>query len=124
MLGVVENMCELRTPLTRMRFSHRPDGGAAPEDVTEKVMAAIEAAMPGLGPQLMASTEVLPSGNGGARAMCESMGVPYLGAIPLDPGLAAASDKGQSIHEAESGEAKAAIQALIDKVLEGLAAKK
>mmetsp|Transcript_37963 Transcript_37963/g.97157 ORF Transcript_37963/g.97157 Transcript_37963/m.97157 type:complete len:359 (-) Transcript_37963:10-1086(-) len=124
-LGVVENMSELRTPLQKMRFSHRPDGAAAAKDVTERVMAAIEAAMPGLGAQLLAATEVLPAGAGGGavRAMCKSMEVPYLGAIPLDPGLAAACDKGQSIHEASGGEAKAAIQVLIDNLLATLAGK-
>lgn len=123
-LGVVENMSELRTPLQKMKFSVRPEGAAETEDVTAKVMEAIAAAMPGVAAKMVASTEVLPSGSGGAKAMCESMGVPYLGAIPLDPKLAFAGDKGQSIHEGEGGEAQLAIQSLIDKILQILEVQK
>ena len=54
--------------------------------------------------------------------MCESMGVPFLGSIPMDPRLATAADKGLSIHETEGspGEAQAAIQRLISTLLDKL----
>jgi len=121
-LGVVENMSELRTSAKGMRFLQRlssPGAPLEPEDLTQRVWEAIEAAVPGASESLLASLPILPTEGGGARAMCESMGVPFLGSIPLDPGLAAASDSGASIHDA-SGEAKIAIQALIDKVLGSL----
>ena len=122
-LGVVENMSELRLPAKDLRFlAKQPEGAGEAEDVTAKVLETLEAAMPGISEQLLASAQVLPTGAGGAQAMCKSMGVPFLGSIPLDPKLAFAADKGQSIHEGD-GEAKAAIHSLIDKILAGLPAK-
>jgi ATP-binding protein involved in chromosome partitioning len=34
-------------------------------------------------------------GSGGGQRMAEDMGIPFLGAIPIDPGVAAAGDSGQ-----------------------------
>ncbi|MBU1168584.1 MAG: Mrp/NBP35 family ATP-binding protein [Proteobacteria bacterium] len=39
-------------------------------------------------------TQILPSGGG--RLIAESMNVPFLGAIPMDPGIALACDNGQA----------------------------
>lgn len=106
-------------PASELKFIHKD--GDQTVDMTEQVMNAIESAMPGLSTKLLASTHVLPTGGGGARAMCESMGVPFLGSIPMDPRLALAADKGASIHEME-GEAQQAIQTIIDALLAKLKA--
>ena len=48
-------------------------------------------------PKCSHKSQVFPPTTGGAPAMCESMGVPLLGSIPLDPRVGQVSDAGEFI---------------------------
>lgn len=39
-------------------------------------------------------SEIFPRNTGGGEKMCEELGVPYLGRLPLDPRLGQACDEG------------------------------
>ena len=84
-LGVVENMAPLRTPLHQLQFF---DG--AGDDVTEATLAALPASLRGV----HAAVDVFPSAEGGAEAMAADFGVPFLGRVPLDGAITAASEAG------------------------------
>lgn len=100
------------------------------EDATERVHAALRAA--GLDPTLLvANANVFHASKGGAQAMCSDMGVPFLGAIPLDTELSRAAEEGRSVFEAGQGEGGkaagppprclAALWGIIDQLLRGTA---
>ncbi|GIL84592.1 hypothetical protein Vretimale_14588 [Volvox reticuliferus] len=111
-LGVVENMAGLVTPLERCTFtaatsSVAANGGAAVAgdgftaagtgaevDVTSQVLAFLTERFPGA--SLRVRTEVFRAG-GAADRMCTDMNVELLGRVPLDPGLGAAADAGQPV---------------------------
>ena len=84
-LGVVENMAPLRLPLHQLQFF---DG--AGDDVTEATLAALPASLRGV----HAAVDVFPSAEGGAEAMAADFGVPFLGRVPLDGAITAASEAG------------------------------
>ncbi|KAG2491787.1 hypothetical protein HYH03_009947 [Edaphochlamys debaryana] len=119
-LGVIENMSGLATPLEGCRIAAlRPaaadgaDGAAAAasaaaaeeeEDVTAAALAMLAERFPGRRFELRA--EVFRQG-GGADRLCADMGVAMLGRVPLDPALGAAADAGRSAEgpaAAEAGE--------------------
>ncbi len=53
---------------------------------------------------------------GGARKMCEEMGVPFLGSIPLDPKIARSCDEGKSfISQAPDAVASKAYEAIFKR---------
>jgi len=100
-LGVVENMSELRLKLSSFRFydySSAVGSKGEPEDCTEKTLALIREKVPDL-EQLVLSTQVLSNASGGAEAMAKQMQVPFLGRIPLDPSLGRAAEEGKSFAE-------------------------
>ena len=94
-LGVVENMSGLRQPLESFVLRD-----AAGNDVTSVVLAAAQAAAGG---PIIAETEVFWAPSGGAEAMSNELGVPFLGRVPLDPGLSRAAEEGRSLFEALPG---------------------
>jgi len=87
-LGVVENMAPLTLPLHQLRFFESGAPGAA--DVTDATLAALPAALRGV----HAAVDVFPSAEGGAEAMAADFGVPFLGQVPLDSAITAASEAG------------------------------
>lgn len=94
-LGVVENMAGLAVPASGLAFRD-----AQGNDVTSAVQEAIRSC----GPGLVATTEVFrPHGPAGAAQMAEDFEVPYLGAVPLDPSMAAACEQGMSFLETNPG---------------------
>lgn len=47
-------------------------------------------------PKCTTSSAIFPArAGGGARAMCEELGVPFLGSLPVDPKLTKACDEGE-----------------------------
>jgi ATP-binding protein involved in chromosome partitioning len=60
-----------------------------------------------------------PFGSGGAEEAAKAMGIPFLGRIPLDPGLREASDEGRP-PAAEDGPQSDAFEAIARKLLEHL----
>lgn len=55
-------------------------------------------------------SSIFPANTGGAKAMCQEMEVPYLGALPLDPAVTRACDSGQDM----TGYHSATIDAIAD----------
>jgi len=60
--------------------------------------------------------EVFPSG--GAERMCKEMGVPLLASLPMDPAVARDADSGIALTAHASPPVRAAMQALVEAVLE------
>lgn len=89
-LGVVENMSGLQQPVDTVRFLSVPaDGAQKPTDVTAAVLDALRHVAPDLG-SLIVQSDVFRATKGGAESMASSMGVPFLGRVPLDPALSLA----------------------------------
>lgn len=112
-LGVVENMSGLLTPITKQQY--RDSEG---RDVTEATLAMMKERCPEL-LQLSTFTEVFPCANGGAEAMAASFNVPFLGKVPLDPEITKACEKGASYtSNVRSAGARSALQPILDQLLE------
>eukprot|EP00775_Hariotina_reticulata_P011625 gene11625-11769_t len=105
-LGVVENMSSLQVPVSSLRFLDISESQAVPgqADITAAVLAALQQALAQAGvvqdlSEVAAVAEVfLPTG-GGARHMCDAMGLQLLGSIPLDPLLGQAAEEGRPVLE-------------------------
>jgi ATP-binding protein involved in chromosome partitioning len=67
--------------------------------------------------------EVFPFGKGGGERLARESGVPFLGAIPIDPVLCAMSDRGESIFSSSSP-ASGAFNRMTDNVISQLDALK
>ncbi|MCD9642422.1 cytosolic Fe-S cluster assembly factor nbp35 [Datura stramonium] len=65
------------------------------KDMTEWAMAYMREKAPEM-LDLIAFSEVFDSSGGGAAKMCNDMGVPFLGKVPLDPQLCKAAEEGRS----------------------------
>ncbi len=89
-LGVVENMSGLQQPVDSVRFLSVPaDPAQKPEDVTAAALEALRKVAPDLS-CLIVQSDVFRATKGGAESMAASMGVPFLGRVPLDPALSLA----------------------------------
>ncbi|OIW10334.1 hypothetical protein TanjilG_28085 [Lupinus angustifolius] len=116
-LGVVENMSGLYQPLTDLKFMKLTDSGEQ-KDVTEWVLENIREKLPEI-LSLIACSEVFDSSGGGAMKMCDEMGVPFLGKVPLDPLLCKAAEEGRSCFADKSCVSSAsALKNIIEKLME------
>ncbi|KAK9909844.1 hypothetical protein WJX75_008303 [Coccomyxa subellipsoidea] len=118
-LGVVENMSGLQQPVDSVRFLCIPsDGAQKPADMTAAVLEALRHVAPDLG-SLMVQSDVFRATKGGAESMASSMGVPFLGRVPLDPALSLAGEEGRSAFDAAAGamSSRAALQGIIDQIV-------
>lgn len=91
-LGVVENMAELQIPLTSDAFRLCDQHG---DDVTESALMMIRQHCPEL-LNFSIACEVFPTAKGGAEAMANAFGCPFLGRVPLEPSLTRACEQGAS----------------------------
>lgn len=64
-----------------------------------KVLGVVENMSGFVCPNCAECTQVFFPSSGGAEKMCEEMGVPYLGTIPLDPAVSKAGEMGKSLFE-------------------------
>eukprot|EP00608_Synchroma_pusillum_P012676 CAMPEP_0198420812 /NCGR_PEP_ID=MMETSP1452-20131203/1186_1 /TAXON_ID=1181717 /ORGANISM="Synchroma pusillum, Strain CCMP3072" /LENGTH=349 /DNA_ID=CAMNT_0044140989 /DNA_START=20 /DNA_END=1069 /DNA_ORIENTATION=+ len=111
-LGVVENMAEMRAPLSELRML-TPAG----EDVTEATLAAVRERMPEL-LDVLVGAQVFPPADGGPEAMAERFGVPYLGRLPLDPNLLRACEQGVAFSTTHPTSAAAApLRSIVEAVV-------
>lgn len=118
-LGVVENMSGLRQPLLGMRFEKRT-GNMEMVDVSDWALKYLKENAPEM-LDVFACTEVFDSSRGGAQKMCEEMGVPFLGRVPMDPLLCRAADEGRSCFDGSlAASAAPALKKIIDSVVSGL----
>ncbi|KAJ8493965.1 hypothetical protein OPV22_015686 [Ensete ventricosum] len=90
-LGVVENMSELRLSISDFRFLKPTETGDW-NDVTEWALSYIRSnALELL--SVISCSEVFDTIRGGAAKMCAEMGVPFLGKVPMDPHLCRAAEE-------------------------------
>ncbi|MQM09155.1 hypothetical protein Taro_042022 [Colocasia esculenta] len=117
-LGVVENMSGFRQSISGFRFVKTSENGDE-IDATEWAFNYIRERAPEL-LSLDVSTEIFDSSRGGALKMCEDMGVPFLGRVPMDPQLCRAAEEGRSCFDDKkcitSGPA---LKRIVDKLLAG-----
>lgn len=115
-LGVVENMSGLSLPLSEFRFFSVKESGEQ-EDRTRWAIDYLKEKAPEI-LDLVAASEVFDSSGGGAGKMCNDMGVPFLGKVPLDPQLCRAAEEGRSCFEDGKCRLSApALKTIIDKIL-------
>lgn len=137
MLGIVENMAGLVSPLEGARFvlGRRGGGGGggggargaggAGEDVTERARAALEREF---GPPSQASRlslclplfhaapDAADGTRGGGEALAKAVGTRFLGRIPADAGLSRASEEGRAATPEDAPFAAAALEEVVDAV--------
>jgi len=119
-LGVVENMTKLQIPFTRLRFYNYDDIAREETDCTADVMDKLQKNCPEVF-DLMVSTDVFPRSGEGPRGMAKKFGVPYLGALPLDPNLLKACEDGVCfVEHYDSSPAVEPLQKIVDEILEAL----
>lgn len=119
-LGVVENMSGLRQPLPSFRLTSLADGA----DVGARVLDALAAA--GLDPAaICAGLDVFAPSRGGAAAMAADLGVPMLGALPLDTELGRAGEEGRSVLEGSVAGAASAVplRAIVQRLVQAVQAQ-
>ncbi|KAK1267983.1 Cytosolic Fe-S cluster assembly factor NBP35 [Acorus gramineus] len=116
-LGVVENMSELRQSIADLKFMSTSESGGE-VDATELAMKIIRERAPEL-LNLVACSEVFDRSRGGASGMCLEMGVPFLGKVPLDPQLCRAAEEGVSCFsdEQKCRASAPALKRIMDKLL-------
>ncbi len=88
--GLIENMAGLSTPVSSATFRDSASG----TDVTLAALALIKDKCPEL-LSMNIFNDVFPAYGGGPVAMAKAFGVPFLGSLPLDPGLLAACEAGK-----------------------------
>ncbi|KAA8531504.1 hypothetical protein F0562_006142 [Nyssa sinensis] len=122
-LGVVENMSGLCQQLSDFKFSRVTETGEC-TDVTEWVMEYMRQRAPEM-LNLLACSDVFDSSAGGAAKMCNDMGVPFLGKVPLDPQLCKAAEEGRSCFaDNKSGVSTLALKKIIEKFVANLTASR
>jgi Mrp family chromosome partitioning ATPase len=104
-LGVVENMSGLSTPLSNMKFISKSG-----EDYSEEVLSHIPTSLR----DCLATCDVFRPSKGGAQAMSESMSVPFLGRVPLDPEICRVAEEGGSIQELKGSSSVAAFNSIVE----------
>ncbi|KAJ3671536.1 hypothetical protein LUZ60_007615 [Juncus effusus] len=115
-LGVVENMSGLKQPISDLKFTRLTESGSE-TDCTESVLNSIREKAPEL-LDILTCSEVFDSSGGGARKMCLEMGVPFLGAVPMDPKLCKAAEEGRSCFTDTSCNVSAvALKGIIQKIM-------
>ncbi|KAL0659369.1 hypothetical protein Bca4012_079954 [Brassica carinata] len=123
-LGVVENMSGLIQPLSDVKFMKLTTETGSSVDVTQDMISCIRENAPELLDGVFAWSQVFDSSGGGAERMCEEMGVPFLGKVPLDPQLGRAAERGKSCFEANKCSVSApALKSIIEKVVASIKMK-
>ena len=90
-LGVVENMGNYTTTLSKLKFLS-PDGT---QDNTEQILQQLKTSCPQVLESLVMA-EIYPASGGGPKAMADHFNVPYWGVLPMDPDLLQACEKGKA----------------------------
>ncbi|MRR16206.1 MAG: ATP-binding protein [Deltaproteobacteria bacterium] len=121
------SLCQLIQPLTGAVIVTTPQRVAA-VDVRKSVSFCRQVNVPVLGivenmsgfvcPKCGEITQILPEGGG--RKIATDMNVPFLGAIPMDPGIALSGDSGKVFidHSSETPTGKM-MQGIIDQITDG-----
>lgn len=134
-LGVVENMADIRVPLHSLMSPNAPEDGfkllnAAGEDVTTVALEKLKAVCPELLDLYLQAPLFTPSSNPttsdgasrGAKVTPSSMaavfGVPYLGKLPMDPNMMEACERGVSFLDVyPASPAAPSFSAIVDQII-------
>ncbi|CAN6913655.1 unnamed protein product [Brassica oleracea] len=120
----LENMSGLTQPLSDVKFMKLTTETGSSVDVTQDMISCIRENAPELLDGVFAWSQVFDSSGGGAERMCEEMGVPFLGKVPLDPQLGRAAERGKSCFEANKCSVSApALKSIIEKVVASIKMK-
>ncbi|KAJ4899914.1 Cytosolic Fe-S cluster assembly factor NBP35 [Raphanus sativus] len=123
-LGVVENMSGLTQPLSDVKFMMLTRETGSSVDVTQDMISCVRENAPKLLDGVFAWSQVFESSGGGAERMCEELGVPFLGKVPLDPQLCRAAERGKSCFEGNKCAVSApALKSIIEKVVASIKMK-
>lgn len=115
-LGVVENMSELRQQVESAEYK-TIDALGVEQDVTTELLEVLKSHAPHLLSSFVA-TSVFYGGAGGAEKMCKQMKVPFLGRVPVDPNLGKAADEGRScFSDLKCSASAGALRAVINRIL-------
>lgn len=104
-LGVVENMSGLSTPMSNMKFMSKSG-----KDVSGDVLKHIPEELR----DCLATCDVFNPSKGGAAAMAKNMSVPFLGCVPLDPEIGRVAEQGGSIQDLKASSSVAAFNSIVD----------
>lgn len=70
-------------------------------------------------PKCTKETEIFKPSTGGASKMCQELGIPFLGRIPIDPRIAKSCDLGENLLEVyPESQATISLNRIIDKIKE------
>lgn len=113
-LGVVENMASFTCGALGNLTLIDPSSGADCSEAARGVLARVAPELL----HLVVRSDLLPRSGGGPEAMAVRFGVPYLGALPMDPDLTAATEAGLSlIQHRPSSSAAAPLRALVARLV-------
>ena len=126
-LGVIENMSDLRVPLNNL-VAGAADGVGTPRlvdkagnDVTEETLDMIKTKCPellDLSLQIPVFTPDAAAVESNPQSMARKFGVPYLGALPMDPNLTQACEKGVNfLAQYPDSTASAPLQSIVQNML-------
>ncbi|XP_063228066.1 cytosolic Fe-S cluster assembly factor nubp1 [Bacillus rossius redtenbacheri] len=82
-----------------------------------RVLGVVENMSSFVCPKCKTQSAIFPANTGGARKMCEDLGVPFLGQCPLDPRLARSCDEGKSM---VADHPDSPVAAALKNILQGL----
>ena len=134
-LGVVENMADIRVPLHSLMSPNAPEDGfkllnAAGVDVTQVALEKLKVACPELLELYLQAPLFTPSSNpittGGATrgskvtpsSMAAAFGVPYLGKLPMDANMMEACERGVSFLDVyPESPAAPLFSAIVDQII-------
>jgi hypothetical protein len=134
-LGVVENMADIRVPLHSLMSPNAPEDGfkllnAAGDDVTKVALEKLKEVCPELLELYLQAPLFTPSSNpvtagGTARgakvtpsSMAAAFGVPYLGKLPMDPNMMEACERGVSFLDGyPESPAAPSFSAIVDQII-------
>ncbi|KAJ0263628.1 hypothetical protein HA466_0039380 [Hirschfeldia incana] len=123
-LGVVENMSGLTQPLSDVKFMRLTTAAGSSVDVTQDMISCVRENAPELLDGVFAWSQVFESSGGGAERMCEEMGMPFLGKVPLDPHLCRAAERGKSCFEGNKCSVSApALKSIVEKLVASIKMK-
>lgn len=124
-LGVVENMSDMRVPLSDIGSSALKLVDKDGRDVSVEAMEKIKTACPELLDLSLVAPVFIPDNaavESNPQSMARKFGVPYLGCLPMDPNLTKSCEVGKNfLEEHPDSTAAAPLRSIVEKVRTELA---
>jgi len=111
-LGVIENMGQYTTTLSKLQFSDGQDHADRTSEVIEKLKEKCPEVL-----DLLVTADIYPVSGGGPKAMAAQYKVPYWGTLPMDPNLLKACENGKAfVEEQPSSIAAKALESFCKRI--------